>query len=321
MTAITNRPFARLIASLLLFGASAVEASAKSLPPPPKIDSCLVGTWRTDFVTSLGAFPDPHAGAGVVLTVKADGNEAIDYSAMAPLKQPVGPLQSGSHFFRGTAAALFATPSPGHASLVAMLQSNVSATYPDAHANPVTKPLGKTLGPGGLGNDPRGSYRCTNASLEIKNTVYTFRYALVGRGGPMAMAGGGSAGGAGSGAGPTPGPFNPLPGGQFCVKNAGAVADTSPCTGPVKPAGFMITARLKKAIPVPLDTVKFLASTLTTTSGVIGAIAGTGTTVNSDYTITAPPELCVNTGTKYSVRVFAGGVSYGDIGIFWPDCR
>jgi hypothetical protein len=33
------------------------------------------------------------------------------------------------------------------------------------------------------------------------------------------------------------------------------------------------------------------------------------------------PTLCLHTGTAYAVRVFSGATSWGDIGIFWPDCR
>jgi hypothetical protein len=114
---------------------------------------------------------------------------------------------------------------------------------------------------------------------------------------------------------------NALPNGPFCVRNAGAVADTYPCTGAVKPSGFTITLRLKKAIPAALDQVKFYTVPVTSTSAVLATISGSGTAVGSDYTITAPPQLCMNTGTTYSIRVFAGGISYGDVGQFWPDCR
>ena len=50
-------------------------------------------------------------------------------------------------------------------------------------------------------------------------------------------------------------------------------------------------------------------------------ISGGGTTVNSEYTFTAGPPICVNTGVTYSIRLTIGGVSYGDVGNFVPDCR
>lgn len=123
--------------------------------------------------------------------------------------------------------------------------------------------------------------------------------------------------------------FVPLPLLQFCVRNSGAYADTSPCTGPVKPFGFAFTARLKRPLPVPFDSVAFFVypyhGSIPAIPGGIavstGVGTGTGTAVNDEYTITAFPTLCLNPQTPYAVRVFRGGVSQGDIGIFYPDCR
>jgi hypothetical protein len=307
--------------ALIATAALAIAASA-AMPAgaaPARIDACLVGTWRTTSVDSLGTIPDPQRGAGVVLQIGADGREIVTYDGMVPLKKPVKPTPSGGWIygydsFGGSATALFATPTPGRAALAGMLGSSVTTTYDDASGTH-SHPLGKTLGPGGLGNDPHGSYRCSKTSLEVSNAGFTFKYEPFAGTGGRAVGGKGPANAAG---GPN---FKPFPSGQFCAKNDGAVADTYPCTGPVKPSGFVFTARLKKPIPAPFDTVKFYTVPVTSTSGVIGGVTGSGTTINSEYTITAPVQLCMNTGTKYAVRVFIGGVSYGDIGVFWPDCR
>jgi hypothetical protein len=306
-------------ALLILPSVATIATLALAKPLPPDVDPCVVGTWRSDGATALGMLPGPGRGSGVILIVTKQGQETVDYDAMVPFKQPVGPLIIAEHSYSGSATALFATPRPGYAALVAILNSSVITYYPDVHGNTVTHPIGKSTGPAALGHDPHGSYRCSKGSLSITNVAYTFSFKpyngpLPAKRNPSQQQ---------QSASNTPGGpnFNPLPDGQFCVRNAGAIADTYPCTGAVKPSGFVFTARLKKQITGPLDVVKFYTTPLTSTSGVVGVVSGGGTTVNSEYSITAPASLCMNTGTAYSVRVYSAGISQGDIGIFWPDCR
>lgn len=118
---------------------------------------------------------------------------------------------------------------------------------------------------------------------------------------------------------PMPAPTPTL--GQFCVRNSGAIGDTSPCTGPVKTGGVFVTLTLKRPISSPVTFVQFYIPGVTSQvlSGVTGGSGGLG--VGATYVFQAPPALCMNTGAAYSIRAHSGMVSMGDVGMFRPDCR
>jgi hypothetical protein len=108
--------------------------------------------------------------------------------------------------------------------------------------------------------------------------------------------------------------------GQFCVRNAGSIGDTAPCTGPVRSGGVLVTLTLKRSIPSAITLARFYIPGVTSQvlSGVMGGSGGL--TAGSTYVFQAPPQLCMNTGATYSIRAFSGFVSMGDVGMFRPAC-
>jgi len=297
----------------------AATAAAAPRPPPPPVDSCLVGTWKSSGVSSFVFASHPGDGAGVMLKIDESGQEEINYDGMTPLHVENPALPPDVHFYRGSAGAFFQTPAPGHPKLVNMQYADLINHAAIGGPRAADHPAGKTTGPGALGNDPNGSYVCTKGTLDVRNTVYTFHYARLSSARPVFAA-------PGVKPSPKPGPQPPA-NSQFCVQNSGQIADTYPCTGPVKPGGFTFTLRLKRSIPAPLTGVTFLIAkdgrntVQSATSGVGGTIAGVGVSAGALYTVTAPPSLCVNANTQYEVWVSSGPTGYGNVGNFFPDCR
>ena len=121
-----------------------------------------------------------------------------------------------------------------------------------------------------------------------------------------------------------PGAYNPLPQGPSCVRNSGAIGDTSPCTGAVRRTNVLITLRLKQAIRQPLGPFVTFHVPGRPSVAIVSSriVSGGGTAVNSEYSFYATATMCVNTGITYAIQAnTAAGQSMGDVGVFVPDCR
>lgn len=128
------------------------------------IDSCLVGTWRADSLVSDVGY---KGGAGIVLTIKPDGAETIDYNGMKPIEG-----NGETHLWRGIVEAYFTT-SKGTATVTKADKTDltVKETYRDGR---VSERNTKALGPAALGNyPPDRSYTCDGTTLKFKGVLYT----------------------------------------------------------------------------------------------------------------------------------------------------
>lgn len=67
-------------------GVTLYERTATGIGGSGGIDSCLVGTWRSTFVTSSRVPVVVGGGAGIMLTIDRDGNENVDYNQMQPVQ-------------------------------------------------------------------------------------------------------------------------------------------------------------------------------------------------------------------------------------------
>ena len=135
------------------------------------IDSCLVGTWRSESVALLGR---EEGGAGIVLTIKGDGTESVDYNQMKPLKGGAGEIR-WSNSLAGTATGRL-TASKGTAAVTSVDQSDVTHKYIDPDGKATTNSLGRSLGYGAVGDDPKGGYACDENTLTFKSRVHTLKF-------------------------------------------------------------------------------------------------------------------------------------------------
>ncbi len=128
------------------------------------IDSCLVGTWRSESIVSEVGY---KGGAGIVLTIKPDGLETIDYNGMKPIEG-----NGETHLWRGVVEAYFTT-SNGTATVTKAGKTDltVKETYRDGHT---TEKNTKALGLAALGNySTDRSYTCDGTTLIFKSPLHT----------------------------------------------------------------------------------------------------------------------------------------------------
>jgi hypothetical protein len=124
--------------------------------------------WRSESVALLGR---EQGGADILLTIKADGTQSADYNGMKPLKGAAGEINS----WAGTASGHI-TASNGTASVKSVEQSDLTHKFIDPKGKTTTNPMGRTLGPGALGVDPKGDYACDENTLTFKTTAQTFKF-------------------------------------------------------------------------------------------------------------------------------------------------
>jgi hypothetical protein len=137
------------------------------------IDRCLVGTWRSESVR-LDPVPEAKGGADIILTIKGDGTESLDYNQMKPLRAP-GPVGETINTWAGTATGRI-TATNGTAKVDRVDESNLSHKLIDPNGKTTTNSMGQTLGPGAVGADPRGGYACDETTLTFKTTVHTLKF-------------------------------------------------------------------------------------------------------------------------------------------------
>ena len=128
------------------------------------IDGCLVGAWRSESLVSEVGY---KGGAGIVLTIKPDGAETIDYNGMKPIEGG-----GETHLWGGIVEAYFTT-SKGTATVTKAGKTDltVKETYRDGR---VSERNTKALGPAALGNYPTDrSYTCDGTTLKFKGVLYT----------------------------------------------------------------------------------------------------------------------------------------------------
>jgi hypothetical protein len=133
-----------------------------------KIDSCLVGTWRSESVKMMGR---ELGGADILLTIERDGTETVDYNGMKPLKGVAGETNSWSGKTTGT----FVT-SKGTAEVKSVKNSDLKHKLVQPDGKTTTNQL-SGLGPAALGASlPDPHYTCTNATLTFSNGLHDFVY-------------------------------------------------------------------------------------------------------------------------------------------------
>jgi hypothetical protein len=132
------------------------------------IDSCLVGTWRSDSIVGPSG---QRGGSGIVMTIKADGAIAVDYEQMQSLEAEkggnVGPARY-DNWWRGTAAGHITT-SNGTATIASVEKSELSHKL-TVQGRTTTNPLGK-LGPA----LPTG-YTCDKTMLKWTSAGNAFTF-------------------------------------------------------------------------------------------------------------------------------------------------
>jgi hypothetical protein len=113
-------------------------------------------------------------------------------------------------------------------------------------------------------------------------------------------------------------PFKP------CFTNAGSIASSSPCNAH---AGDVVTVRLSRALKTPLAKIVFKPYSVTGIPGGVGAevivaLSGSGLAAGSNYTLSAPRQLCLaGTGSWDLFPVDAKGAAQGDIGRLTVQCN
>ena len=144
------------------------DSKPKPKPSPAPIsgaiDSCLVGTWRSESLVSEVGY---KGGAGIVLTIKPDGLETIDYNGMKPIEG-----NGETHLWRGIVEAYFTT-SNGTATITKAGKTDltVKETYRDGRTSETNT---KALGLAALGNyPPDRSYTCDGTTLKFKSPLHT----------------------------------------------------------------------------------------------------------------------------------------------------
>jgi hypothetical protein len=138
-------------------------------PEVRPIDACVVGTWRSESAEAdFGGGLHEVGGSGILLTVKEDGTETIDYSGMQPISGPNGELNVWS----GTSTGKITTEN-GKAAIKSVEKSQLSHKFAyrgEERTNPLTG-----MGPASLGeNKPDPSYTCDATTLKFKLLVQTF---------------------------------------------------------------------------------------------------------------------------------------------------
>lgn len=139
------------------------------------VDSCLVGTWRSESVADKPGLAGKRGGAGIVMTIEGDGAITMDYNQMQALEAEAGGIGE-KNWWRGTASGRIAT-SKGAASIVSVERSDVSRRFTDPQGKTITNAIGK-LGPAVLGADPEdSSYKCDQTTLVHKTPtqIVTFK--------------------------------------------------------------------------------------------------------------------------------------------------
>jgi len=134
------------------------------------IDPCLVGTWRSQSAVIPG-IPGQSGGSGIVMTIGADGTEAIDYGGMQPLRDFAG----GTNLWSGKAMGQIAA-SDGTVSLRSTGSSALTLTYTPKNGAVRTNAM-DGLGPAGLGYSPTDhSYACSATTLTFKQFAFVFTF-------------------------------------------------------------------------------------------------------------------------------------------------
>ena len=149
------------------------KSPKKPVADTGKIDSCLVGKWRSESVTSdLMGKASKGEGAGILVTFKSDGTQTIDYNGMQPLKGATGETNQWS----GTATGHIST-SKGTAIIESVEQSELKHKLVAPDGTSSSNSMGSTLGPAGLVSNPLDrSYTCTKDTLTFKAPAHTFTF-------------------------------------------------------------------------------------------------------------------------------------------------
>ena len=77
---------------------------------------------------------------------------------------------------RAATATGHITASKGTAAVTSVERSDATHKFIDANGKTSSNSMGRTLGPGAVGNDPKGGYACDENALTFKTTLHTFKF-------------------------------------------------------------------------------------------------------------------------------------------------
>lgn len=136
-----------------------------------RIDACLVGTWTAESVSNQFTHWD-NGGAGIVLTIKANGQVTVNYDAMEPNRK-----NTQTTTWRGSASGRLITK-PNHQLSVSQVdESNIDTTYVTNGAPTYNGHLQ------GLGNVLQSAfdynYTCDRSTLTLQSNAWNSSYRKV----------------------------------------------------------------------------------------------------------------------------------------------
>jgi hypothetical protein len=134
-------------------------------------DPCLIGTWRSEPIISVGN--QSTGGAGIVLTIKPNGATTVDYSKMTPMPAGIG---IGSNLWQGTATGRIESRN-GAIMAVSVEKSDVYSKITDEKGAVRTYKLGGLgpIVPGGVSV----TYRCEPATMTTMRLGYEIPFKRV----------------------------------------------------------------------------------------------------------------------------------------------
>lgn len=149
-------PVIRLVFVLVL---PVIQAKSS---PDRSVHCCLVGSWRSESIVS--AENEGKGGAGIILTIDADGRETIDYNGMQPLRGNDG----GTHLWSGAASGHIvvdlANSTNGNISVIRVESSNLTHKFTNLRGDIYPPDTVDQLGPAAS----IASYTCDETTLTLR---------------------------------------------------------------------------------------------------------------------------------------------------------
>lgn len=145
-------------------GVAATELFAKCL------DTCIVGTWQSQQVVSVGQ--KALGGDGIVLRIEKDAATTVDYKDMKPM--PASPWSVASTVWRGSITGHLKT-SGGKISVVRIDEGVFTAHITNSLGTETKHPSSYDFGPV-LPRSTASDYACEKDKMTIKSVGYEFTF-------------------------------------------------------------------------------------------------------------------------------------------------
>ena len=140
----------------------------------PIDDPCLVGSWEAVSVTFESGYISGAGGTGFRVTVKPDGTQSVDYSAMLPFEGKPDTIS-----YSGTAEGRIRTRDGVALLDQQTVKGSVAMTLKTPAApQPIVWKMDGQLGPGGLGvTTGENRYLCNRDTLSYRGSTHRDRRA------------------------------------------------------------------------------------------------------------------------------------------------